>query len=400
MKKVYTSFFSLVFTCFFANAQFVEDVINAIRLDSLERKISDLSGETSSSINGANTTITTRVSSNNDLAAEYIKDHFEALGNISINDQAYNGGSFGTGRNIIATQTGTTNPNDVYLICAHYDSVAAFCADDNATGTSAVLEIARILSTYETENTIVYALWDQEENGLRGSNFYAEEASNVANGGANRVNIVGVVNMDMMGYDGDPVGSAGDNQFDIDLNFSTSSTAIKDDLLALVTTYNFDLNPIVVQPGTPASDHKPFWDEGYGAVLVGESWETVDQTPFYHTSSDKLATLDLPYYHEMVKLVASYTATKANIIKVLSSEELLNRKFSIYPNPVDSILNIETAISETLSLEFYDINGKVIKRQSINKDNSQVNISEFTKGIYFVNIISSLGETTFKFVKE
>ena len=52
------------------------------------------------------------------------------------------------------------------------------------------------------------------------------------------------------------------------------------------------------------------------------------------------------------------------------------------------------------SAKFYDINGKVIRRQSISKYGNQVNVSEFTKGIYFINIISSLGETTFKFVKK
>lgn len=390
MKRTHILFFVLLFLGFFANAQFVLDVVNNIRMDSLERKVSDLSGETSSSINGTITTITTRIQGNNDLAAEYIKDHFEALNNITINDQSFNAGA-GIGRNIVATQLGTVNPNNIYLICAHYDSIAAFCADDNATGTSAVLEIARILSQYETENTIVYALWDQEEIGLRGSNFYAEEAS------ANGDNIIAVVNMDMMGYQNQTVS---DNNFDIDLNTTSASTSIKDDLLALQPTYASVLNPIVVQPGTPFSDHKPFWDEGYGAVLVGESWETGDQTPFYHSSNDKLATLDIAYFYEITKLIAAYTATKANIIQLLSNNKLDNDTFTIYPNPVVSVLNIETAISETLSLEFYDINGKVIKRQSINENNSQVNISQFSKGIYFVNIISSLGESTFKFVKE
>ena len=147
MKRTYILFSVLLFIGFFANAQFVQDVVNSIRIDSLERKVSELSGEISSSINGTIATITSRVQNNNDLAAEYIKDHFEALNNITINDQSFNAGA-GIGRNIVATQLGTVNPNNIYLICEHYDSVAAFCADDNATGTSAVLEIARILSQY------------------------------------------------------------------------------------------------------------------------------------------------------------------------------------------------------------------------------------------------------------
>ena len=70
MKRTYILFFVLFFIGFFADAQFVQDVVNSIRLDSLDRKVSELSGETSSSINGTIATITTRVQSNNDLATE------------------------------------------------------------------------------------------------------------------------------------------------------------------------------------------------------------------------------------------------------------------------------------------------------------------------------------------
>ncbi|MFD1062995.1 M28 family peptidase [Winogradskyella litorisediminis] len=390
MKRLYFSLFAIILSVFFANAQFVQDVVNNIRLDSLERKVSELSGETASSINGMSFTIINREYSVNDMAAEYIKDHFEALNNITINEQLFNAGA-GIGTNVIATQTGTLTPGNIYLICAHYDSVDDFCADDNTTGTSAVLEIARILSQYETENTIVYALWDQEEIGLRGSNFYAEQAS------ANGDNIVAVINMDMMGYQNQ---TSNDNFFDIDLQDIGNSIQIKDDLLALQPTYAPNLNPIVVNPGTPFSDHKSFWDEDYGAVLVGESWETNDQTPHYHMSSDRLSTLDMPYYHEMVKLVAAYTATKANIVRVLSSNELKENEIRVFPNPVISDLHIEMKNPQDLELEFYNIEGKLIQKNSLKSDVSIINVSNFTNGIYFIKVKSIQGEKTFKFVKQ
>ncbi|WP_299117731.1 M28 family peptidase [uncultured Winogradskyella sp.] len=390
MKRIYAPFLILMFTSFFANAQFVQDVVNGIRADSLERKVEELADQKETSINGTLSTIITRVQSNNDLAAEYIKDHFEALNNITINDQSFNAGA-GIGRNIIATQTGTVTPNNIYLICAHYDSVATFCADDNATGTSAVLEIARVLSQYETENTIVYALWDQEEIGLRGSNFYAEEAS------ANGDNIVAVVNMDMMGYQNQ---IANDNNFDIDLRNIGTSVQIKDDLLVLQPTYAPNLVPLVVNPGTPASDHKPFWDEGYGAVLVGESWQTGDQTPFYHSSNDRLSTIDMPYYHEMVKLVAAYTATKAEIVRLLSTDSFTDNELKIFPNPVKSVLNIDTTLNTDFDLEFFDVKGKLIKQVKTDVNTSSIDLSAFSSGVYFLEIKSNEKSRTFKFVKE
>ena len=63
--------------------------------------------------------------------------------------------------------------DDIYIICAHYDSVTTYCADDNASSVAAVIEAARILSGECFDFTIVYALWDQEEIGLVGSEYYA-----------------------------------------------------------------------------------------------------------------------------------------------------------------------------------------------------------------------------------
>ena len=87
-------------------------------------------------------------------------------------------------------------------------------------------------------------------------------------------------------------------------------------LIQQKNTYTFDLNEIVVNPGTTASDHSRFWNQGYSAVLVGESWETNDQTPDYHTSNDRVEDIDFQYMTELTKLVLAYTATKANLIAV------------------------------------------------------------------------------------
>ena len=162
-------------------------------------------------------TILNRGQANNELAGDYLVEKFNAMDNLTVTTQAFNT----SGRNVIATQLGKTNPNDIYIICAHYDSVADYCADDNASGTATVLEIARILSTQCMDNTLVYALWDEEEIGLRGANYYATQANN------NGDNILGVLNIDMMGYDGDD-----DDDFDIDVRPIANSLGMKDDLWA------------------------------------------------------------------------------------------------------------------------------------------------------------------------
>lgn len=295
----------------FSTAQSIQDIINQVSNANLQLSVAELSGEQATLINGTSQTITSRVQSNNDLTADYIEERLSALPNLTVEFQNFNT----VGKNIIATQLGQTNPDNIYIVCAHYDSVTTFCADDNATGVAAVIEIARLLSTQCTDNTIVYALWDEEEIGLLGANYYAQQAADETNGNT-RDNILGVINMDMIGYDGDAPGTAGDNDFDIDVRNIDNSVDIKDDLLAILNTYTFDLNAIVVNPGTAASDHSRFWNQGYSAVLVGESWATDDQTPNYHSSNDRAEDLDFQYMTELTKLVTGYMATKAGLIAV------------------------------------------------------------------------------------
>lgn len=311
MKKVSISFILVFLAITFSHSQSIEDLMNEISNSNLQQIVAQLSGEQSAIINGSEQTIATRVFDANDLAADYIKERLEALPNLTVEFQDFNT----TGKNVIATQIGQTNPEDIYIVCAHYDSVTTFCADDNATGVAAVMEIARVLSAQCTDNTIIYALWDEEEIGLRGANYYAQQAADETNGNT-RDNILAVINMDMIGYDGDAPGTPGDNDFDIDVRDIANSLEIKDDLLSVLNTYTLDLNEIVVNPGTSASDHSRFWNEGYSAVLVGESWETNDETPDYHTSNDRVEDIDFHYMTELTKMVIAYLATKASLVSI------------------------------------------------------------------------------------
>ncbi len=435
-------------------SQTIGDLINKVNLDTLSVKVQEFTGEIPTIVNGNPVTILNRQSNNNDLAAEYIKHEFSRLDNLTITDQIYSA----NGRNIIATQLGKTNPNNIYLICAHYDSVANYCADDNGSGTMAVLEIARILSTQCFDSTIIYALWDQEENGLIGSNYYAQQAA------SNGDNILGVLNIDMMGYDGD-----NDDDFDIDVRNFGNSLGMKDDIISVLNnpTYGFTLNVNVVNPGTTASDHSRFWSQGYSAVLVGEAWSNNDQTPFYHGSGDRFATLDMPYYHQLTKVILGYMATKAGLIGVdnrlsatattltanqngatyqwyncdtelpisgaisrtfnplengnysveitsgscieksdcyafvtLGIDSFTDSEVSIYPNPVKNELHIDLGIATDVTINIFDVSGKLVSTKTIQSDKITMSLKEMSNGIYFVEVKSSEKSRTFKIVKD
>ncbi|WP_299891254.1 M28 family peptidase [uncultured Lacinutrix sp.] len=446
--------------CFFvftivSFGQTIVDVINQVNIDSLTLTIREFSGEEQTIVNGNAVTILNRQQANNDLAADYLVQRFQEYNNLTVVDQPFNT----NGRNIIATQLGQTSPNNIYMICAHYDSVANYCADDNASGTTAVIEIARILSEQCLDNTIVYALWDEEEIGLLGSNFYANLAQ------ANGDNILGVLNIDMMGYDGD-----NDNDFDVDVRQGdTGSIGMGNDVVAILNNpaYGFNLNVNVVNPGTSASDHASFWNRGFPAVLVGESWENNDQTPFYHSSGDRFSTLDLPYYHQLTKIIMGYMVTKGGLVNfsnlvtvnsnVLTANQVganyqwincdnnmpiageTNQSFTatvtgnyavqitsgsctetsdcieldllgvedfeilenvnIYPNPATSTLNIDLPNYKTAQYKILNINGKTVLSNLMKNKTESINISSIAQGVYFIELIVDKKIATLKFIK-
>jgi hypothetical protein len=79
---------------------------------------------------------------------------------------------------VYCTKIGTTRPDEMYIIGAHMDGHGwGEAADDDASGTALVMEVARILSAPDvrTERSIRFILWNNEETGLNGSRAYVEQ---------------------------------------------------------------------------------------------------------------------------------------------------------------------------------------------------------------------------------
>jgi Zn-dependent M28 family amino/carboxypeptidase len=104
--------------------------------------------------------------------------------------------------NVFAILKGTTNPERVYVVSGHYDSMCtsptdAKCdapgANDDASGTAAVVEMARVMSKRKFDATIVFMAVPGEEQGLLGAAYYAEQAKK------NQVNIEAMFTNDIIG---------------------------------------------------------------------------------------------------------------------------------------------------------------------------------------------------------
>jgi acetylornithine deacetylase/succinyl-diaminopimelate desuccinylase-like protein len=87
--------------------------------------------------------------------------------------------------NVFATLRGTTDPNRIYVVSGHYDSMCANPADgkcdapganDDASGTAAVIEMARVMSKRKFDATIIFMAVAGEEQGLLGARYFAQQA--------------------------------------------------------------------------------------------------------------------------------------------------------------------------------------------------------------------------------
>ncbi|MCW9095163.1 MAG: M28 family peptidase, partial [Ignavibacteriaceae bacterium] len=190
--------FFVVQTVSFSQNPFIQTIIDQTNIDSLSYFVQELSGEVQTIIGGSPYTILARSKYQpvaNDKAADYIKQKLDNYGLATYDQQGWSS----TGRNVYGVQLGSLYPNKKYIICAHYDDrptgTIAPGADDNASGTAAVIEAARIFTQYNSKYTIIYALWDEEEDGLDGSAYYAQQAYNSGD------SIMGVINLDMIAYD-------------------------------------------------------------------------------------------------------------------------------------------------------------------------------------------------------
>ena len=293
----------------YSQSPIIQSIINQTNLDSLIFFVEELSGEVQTIIGGSPYTILSRKKGQpgNDKAADYIQQKLESYG-LTVYNQ-----SFGSiGRNVYGVQIGTDYPNQKYIICAHYDDYTpsgtiAPGADDNASGTAAVIEAARIFSQFVSEYTIVYALWDEEEQGLIGSDYYAQLAQAAGD------SILGVINMDMTAWDSD-----NNNIADIHTRSVGTSIYLKDKMVEVNNLYTIGLTLDIKNPGSTYSDHASFWFHGFGAILLIEDGS--DFNNYYHTINDLVIYFNQPYYLKMSKVSLGTLATLANVTGVVPVE--------------------------------------------------------------------------------
>ncbi|MDO8270111.1 MAG: M4 family metallopeptidase [Candidatus Levybacteria bacterium] len=229
----------------------------------------------------------------------YIKDHMAFLG-LSVEEQSFSNGNCTT-KNIVARYDGK-NKNSVYMVTAHMDSTAKSSgtndpspgADDNGSGTSAVMEIARAIATSKPvlEHSIEFVLFSGEEQGLYGSKYYANNFGTKT--------LMGLMNLDMIG-----ISSGGKACVDFTYGVGGLGSAFTSRVVDTNTRYNIGLEARSILSVIPSSDHYPFQAKGKQAAFGYECVITTTlSSPIYHSLNDKIENINFDQITKTAKAVA------------------------------------------------------------------------------------------------
>jgi len=190
------------------------------------------------------------------------------------------------------------------LIGAHYDAVPGTPgADDNATGVAALLELARAFAAEPLNYPVRIVAFDMEEYGMLGSSQYAADLQQ------QQQPLRLMLSLEMLGYCDSAPGSqrypAGLQYFYPNRgNFIAlvGNLSTIPDLIHLSRTIRKAGTPSewlpvpvrgLIVPQTRLSDHSPFWDRGYRAMMVTDT--AFMRNPHYHKRSDRIETLNLDF---------------------------------------------------------------------------------------------------------
>jgi Zn-dependent M28 family amino/carboxypeptidase len=245
----------------------------------------------------------------------YLEEELAGMGlRVESDFFSYRGRSF---RNIIA-RTSAPQRAPLVVLGAHFDSVLGSPgADDNASGVAVLLEAARALSRTKLRNEVLFCAFNLEEFNMIGSSHLAKRLKSQG------ANVAGMLSLEMLGYTdrrpgtqkyppgfgwfypdrADFIGVVGNRRSTALLKIF--ATALKQIDGLPVETLSVMGNGFLV-PQARLSDHAPFWDAGFPALLLTDT--AFMRNPNYHTAFDTIETLDLEFMAKVCRGIVSGVA--------------------------------------------------------------------------------------------
>jgi len=250
-------------------------------------------------------------------AALYIEEEFRSYG-LSVDTDEFSHWltAWHRNKNIVARSTRSDPQAPCLIIGAHYDAVPfSPGADDNGSGVSVLLEAARILSQAEPPLLLQvrFVAFAMEECGFIGSLHYVKTLKKSG------IPVAGMLSLECVGYTsrrpesqiippGLPIQVPDRGDF-IGIVGNTDSGALKDGLESAIHQYAPELKAVSLLvpangqdlPETRLSDHSPFWDAGYPALLITDT--AFLRNPHYHRPSDRIETLDFAFMCHLTQAI-------------------------------------------------------------------------------------------------
>lgn len=322
---------------------------------------------------------------NNELddTRDWILNKYAGYGYTNIQIDTFTAWSI-TLYNIIVTKTGTLYPNIFVIVDGHYDTNNGTGTNDNGSGTSIILEAARILKDISTEYSIKFIHFSGEEGGYLGSDHYVNDIVNPQN-----MQIRIDFNIDEVGG---IAGLSNDTlKCESDQSNPPSNDAVSDaftDTLMTLTELYSTLKTI--KTNAYGSDYVPFQQNG--EIITG--YYEYNRSDYVHTSDDFLIYLDTGYVFEIAKAATASTMYFARAYDVSVNNNDININsvlFSIYPNPFHDRISITSTVSgKKYNFSLYTCHGKPIY-QNYFYDYSTVNLWDISPSIYLYHITDENG---------
>jgi hypothetical protein len=220
----------------------------------------------------------------------------------------------GAREQVYCTKIGATRPDEMYIVGAHMDGIGwGEAADDNASGTALVMELARVLNSPDvrTERSIRFALWNNEETGLHGARAYVAQRAALqgkeeppGSGRYPEPKWLGMIQHDMMLFDHGMPRADGtlspEQRPEADVNIEFQSASKFADQAMQLAFFFRDANekyatdyPAAVGHHMTNTDSTPFMDfvpaislrENERGMQIGAGWN-----PHWHQPTDRYAT--------------------------------------------------------------------------------------------------------------
>lgn len=277
-------------------------LLSQITTGELQELVNKLSGQTPVTVGSTQVTLNTRYTFASRIrdAEQFVYEYYQKLG-IPVQYANWTYGNY-SGRNVVAEVRGSTQPERVFIVGGHLDSISnvpysnAPGADDNATGTAATMVLARLLRDYQPAMTVRFVHFTAEEQGHWGSKVYAASLRQRGE------QVAGYFDLDMIGWDGN-----GDRVVEIHTAYGPKSNALADQYLERNTRYAVGLT-FERKTGTASrfSDHASFWDNDYASFLIIENFFTDaianDRNPYYHNTGDLPSRVDFDYVARIARV--------------------------------------------------------------------------------------------------